>query len=61
MTPRGVLRHQLLTDLERLHVLILRYAAGHSAVKRERDQLEDAVQVKLTLRRAARWGFDRNA
>ena len=43
------LRRQLLGDLDRLHDLILRYAAGNRAVKQERDQLEGAVQVKLAL------------
>jgi hypothetical protein len=46
---------------DRIRTLILRYANGDSAVKRERVQLEGAVQVKLALWRAARCGFDRNA
>jgi hypothetical protein len=58
MTPHEALRQQLFDDLDRLHVLILRYANGDSAVKPERDQLEGAVQVKLALWRAVRCGFD---
>ena len=53
MTPHEALRLQLFDDLERLHTLILRYAHGDSAVKRERDQLEGAVQVKLAIWKAA--------
>ncbi len=51
MNPREALRRQVYDDLTRLRVLILRYAAGDSAVKSERDQLDGAVQVKLALPR----------
>ena len=61
MNQREVLRHQLLTDLNQLHDLILRCAAGNRLVRPERDQLEGAVQVKFALWRAARCGFDRKA
>ena len=58
MDPEEALRKQLCNDLDRLHNLILRYAAGDSSVGRERDRLEGAVQVKFALLRAARSAFD---
>lgn len=58
MTPHEALRQQLVQDLNRLHDLILRYAAGDRAVRPERDQLDGAVQVKFALLRAARSAFD---
>lgn len=48
------LRQQLLEDLQRLHALILRYASGDRSVKRERDELEGAIHVKLAFWRAAK-------
>ena len=54
------LRYQLLKDLERLHILILQYAAGEHSVKQERDRLEGAIQVKFAFWRAlARWPVNR--
>ena len=51
MSAREGLRRQLLDDLDRLRALALLYAHGDRSVKRERDQLEGAVQVKLALLR----------
>ena len=49
MLHREILRQQLIVDIDRLHNLILRFAAGHKPVKQERDQLEGAVQIKMAL------------
>ena len=59
MTPHEALRQQLLDELDRLNALIRRYAAGDSAVRPERDQLEGAVQVKLALWRRHGSGLTR--
>ena len=56
MSAQDALRRQLLADMDRLHDLILRYAGGDKSVKQERDQLEEAVQVKL----AVFWGLKRD-
>ncbi len=52
MLHKEILRQQLLDDLERLHGLILQYASGDRTVKRERDELEGALQIKFALWRA---------
>ena len=44
-----VLRRHLIDDLERLNKLIVRYAQGERHLKRDRDRLEGAVQVKMAL------------
>ena len=49
MFQQEILRQQLIKDLEHLHHLILQYALGNRAAKRERDQLEAAVQIKIAL------------
>lgn len=59
MFRKEILRRQLLTDLERLHGLILRYAAGDRSVRQERDELEGALQVKFALWRALTSGTRR--
>ncbi len=43
------LRQALLTDLDTLHTLTLRYAAGDVAVKQERDRLEQKSLTNLGL------------
>ena len=45
---------QLLTDLEELQTLIVRYARGDRSVLRRRQQLEGAVQVKFAVWKAIR-------
>jgi len=50
------LRKQLLDDLQRLHALTLQVAAGDGSAKRERDELEGAIHVKLVFWRAGRRG-----
>ena len=42
-TDRDTLCRQLAADFDRLHVLVLEYANGNMAVKRERDQLQAKV------------------
>ena len=54
MNREGILREQLLRDLERLHRLILRYAAGEEQVRQERDRLERSVQARFSVWRALR-------
>ena len=54
MFDHEVLRRQLVTDLNRLHGLILKYAAGDKSVKRERDRLGDEVQLKLLRLRSVK-------
>ncbi len=49
MNPEEILREQLLSDMEKLHSLILRYAAGKRKVKQERIILEEGVEVKMAL------------
>ena len=49
MLNRELLRQQIITDMDHLHDLILRYAAGDMLVKQERDQLEGVVDVKLAV------------
>ena len=44
-----VLHRQLIDDLERLNVLIVRYAQGERHLRQERDRLEGAVLVKMAL------------
>ena len=44
-----ILRKQILDDLERLHGLIIQYAEGDRSVKRERDRLEGALQIKFAI------------
>ncbi len=51
-----ILRQQLISDLDHLHGLILRYAAGISQSSRSGDVLEGAVQVKLALMGVERAG-----
>ncbi|MDP6778851.1 MAG: hypothetical protein QGI83_19005 [Candidatus Latescibacteria bacterium] len=54
MDRENALREALLRDLERLHRLILRYAAGEEQVRRERDRLEESVKSSFGLWRALR-------
>ncbi len=54
MNSEEILRKQLLSDLARLHRLILRYAAGEEQVRRERDRLEESVKTGFTAWRALR-------
>ena len=54
MDREEVLRRQLLRDLDRLHRLILRYAAGEEQVRQERDRLEESVQAGFADWRALR-------
>ena len=49
MTLEEILREQLLDDLGRLHDLILRYAAGDTSVRQERDMLDWEVWNKIRL------------
>lgn len=48
MVDKDVLREQLERDFDELHDLVLRYAKGES-VKRERDVLWGAVEIKIAL------------
>ena len=45
-------RQELMRDLEQLHSLIVRYARGESEVKRARDRLGGAIEVKMALFRS---------
>ena len=52
MYNEEMLRQQLLDDLETLHELILRYAAGDRSVRQRRDELDGAIRIKLAFWRA---------
>ena len=47
MIGREKLRRHVLEDLDLLHDLILRYAAGDRSVKQERDWLEETVWKEM--------------
>jgi hypothetical protein len=49
MYEKEVLRQQLLEDMDRLGVLILRYARGEESVKPVRDALQASVDVKMVI------------
>ncbi len=49
MCTEEALRDQLLADLDRLRVLILRYTAGDRSVKAERDLLTEVVEKRIAL------------
>ena len=49
MNTEETLRDQLLVDVDRLHLLIIRYATGDRAVKAERDRLTEVVEKRITL------------
>jgi hypothetical protein len=45
-------QRQLIEDLEKLHVLILRYAEGDRSVREERDWLEGSIQARFAIWKA---------
>jgi len=49
MFDREILKGQLREDFERLSELVLRVAQGEIWLKRERDLLEGAVEVKILM------------
>ena len=55
------LRDQLLADLDRLDVFILRYAAGDRSVKEERDRLTESVEERIAGLGHPRWDRGRLA
>ena len=46
---RKLLHHKLSLDMQRLHHLIVREATGERDLKRKREQLEGAVNIKIAL------------
>ena len=46
---QNVLLHQLIEDMSRLHQLIVRVATGERHLTKERDQLQNTVDVKMAL------------
>ena|GEM_PF-4258218 len=49
MNPIEHLQNQLFDDMERFSELMNRQASGEVAIKKERDQLEGAVEIKLAI------------
>ena len=49
MLDREALRRQLIVDLDKVHSLTLRHAAGDTSVKAELKQQEGAISITLAL------------